>query len=196
MIGPSGRNAVPSTARLEVSTVDEIWTAELENPFGNIAAAATGEGLVRIAFGHEDRTVFARQLAEIGVPRDDPQMLGPALAWLDAALTGGPTDPPPDYDPRLVRTPFARDVLTALSNVPAGTTMSYAELAAAAGHPRAVRAAAHVCATNPLPLVIGCHRIIRSDGTIGKYGGGAELKRHLLTCEAAATHPHNPTHRR
>jgi methylated-DNA-[protein]-cysteine S-methyltransferase len=150
---------------------------------------------VRIAFTDDDRTDLARELAEIGVPRDDPGKLAPALTWIASAIADGPCEPLPAYDLRLVRTAFARDVLTALSTVAPGVTMSYSELAAAAGYPRAVRAAAHVCATNPLPLVIGCHRIIRSDGTIGEYGGGAALKLHLLNCEAAAGHPEMPTGR-
>ena len=81
---------------------------------------------------------------------------------------------------------FRRDVLGHLSEIGYGRTASYAAVAAAAGHPRAVRAAATACSTNPLPVVVPCHRVIRSDGKIGKYVGGVEAKQTLLRMEAAA----------
>ena len=171
--------------RTEVLLIDEIWMAELPTPYGNIAVAATRAGLMRIAFSDEDRSDLRRELAPIGVPRDDPDALAPALSWLRAAIANGPSGPPPPCDLRLVQTTFAHDVLAAIGDVPPGETISYAELASAAGRPRAVRAAAHVCARNPLPVVIGCHRIVRSDGTIGRYRGGTALKAHLLSREAA-----------
>ena len=143
-------------------------------------------GVVRIAFDRGDREQIEAELAELGTVREDPEALTATLDWLADALEGIPAAPAPASDLRLVATPFAHDVLAAIARVPAGRTISYAELAAAAGRPRAVRAAAHVCATNPLPLVIGCHRIVRSDGTAGEYGGGRRLKAHLIARERAA----------
>jgi methylated-DNA-[protein]-cysteine S-methyltransferase len=67
-----------------------------------------------------------------------------------------------------------------------GQTATYAAVAAAAGNPAAVRAAASACSHNPVPLVIPCHRVIRSDGTVGNYLGGADAKATLLTMERAA----------
>jgi len=81
---------------------------------------------------------------------------------------------------------FRRSVLAALRNVGYGATASYATLAAAAGSPKAYRAAGSACATNPLPIVVPCHRAVRSDGTPGRYIGGVEAKRTLLTLEATA----------
>jgi methylated-DNA-[protein]-cysteine S-methyltransferase len=78
-------------------------------------------------------------------------------------------------------------VLAAVRAVTPGQTITYADLAAASGHPRAIRAAAHVCAMNPVPLVIGCHRVVRSDGTIGDYRGGTALKSYLLRREELVT---------
>jgi O-6-methylguanine DNA methyltransferase len=81
-------------------------------------------------------------------------------------------------------TAFERDVLRALSRVPYGRAVSYGDLAAAAGRPHAYRAAGSVMARNPLPVILPCHRVVHSDGTIGKYGFGSAMKHDLLTHEA------------
>ncbi len=166
--------------------MEQIVTAELTHPYGTAVVAATEQGVVRIALDCSDRAQLDRELGALGTVRDDPDALATTLRWLAGALDGSPEGPPPACDLRLVSSAFARNVLAAIDAVPPGETISYAELAAAAGRPRAVRAAAHVCATNPLPLVIGCHRIVRSDGTAGEYGGGRALKTHLLQREQAA----------
>jgi methylated-DNA-[protein]-cysteine S-methyltransferase len=80
---------------------------------------------------------------------------------------------------------FRRTVLGHLQVIPYGVTESYAVVAKAAGKPTAVRAAASACSHNPLPLVIPCHRVVRSDGTIGRYRGGDEAKKYLLDMESA-----------
>jgi len=81
---------------------------------------------------------------------------------------------------------FRRNVLGRLCEIGYGQTASYAAVAAAAGNPKAVRAVGSACATNPLPIVVPCHRVVRSDGSIGQYAGGLEAKRTLLALEAAA----------
>src|SRR4029079_10618443 len=80
---------------------------------------------------------------------------------------------------------YRREVLEQLRHVAYGTTTSYAGLAAATRSPRAVRAVGTACATNPLPLVVPCHRVVKSDGSLGNYGGGVDAKRVLLALEAA-----------
>jgi methylated-DNA-[protein]-cysteine S-methyltransferase len=80
---------------------------------------------------------------------------------------------------------FRRAVLAHLPAIGYGNTESYAQVAAAAGSPRAVRAVGTACATNPLPVVVPCHRVVRSDGSFGGYVGGEDAKRTLLTLEAA-----------
>ena len=77
-------------------------------------------------------------------------------------------------------------MLTHLRAIPYGSTESYATVAAATGNPTAVRAVGTACARNPLPLVVPCHRVVRSDGTLGQYGGGPEVKERLLRMEGAA----------
>ncbi len=81
---------------------------------------------------------------------------------------------------------FRRHVLDELRDVGYGTTVSYSQLAEAAGNPRAVRAVGSACATNPIPIVIPCHRVLRSDGSLGGYGGGLHVKRALLDLEQRA----------
>jgi methylated-DNA-[protein]-cysteine S-methyltransferase len=166
--------------------LSEIVTARLCHPDGALTVAATERGVVRIAFDCEDPAEVAAELGALGAIREDPDALADVLRWLDSAMTGAAIGPAPACDLRLVATPFARDVLDAIAAVPSGTTVSYAALAAAAGRPRAVRAAASACARNPVPLVIGCHRVVRSNGEPGHYRGGAELKQTLLAREASA----------
>lgn len=81
-------------------------------------------------------------------------------------------------------TGFRGEVVTALPRIGYGRTASYGEVAALVGRPRAVRAVGTACATNPLPLVLPCHRVVRSDGGIGRYRGGEQAKRDLLALEA------------
>ncbi len=127
------------------------------------------------------RTLLAAIRPQSGAGRHDGPRPEP-LAHLLARLT--------EQDgrvPVLVEgTPFTRAVLTALSEVPLGERVSYAELAARAGRPRAVRAAAHVMATNRVPLVLPCHRVVPSGGGTGRYGWGDAVKPVLLAAEVAA----------
>ena len=88
-------------------------------------------------------------------------------------------------DLRLARG-FRRDVLTHLREIRYGATESYRTVAAATGHPNAARAVGSACRVNPLPIVIPCHRVVRSDGTPGEYAGGVEAKRRLLALESTA----------
>jgi methylated-DNA-[protein]-cysteine S-methyltransferase len=167
--------------------MSDVRIATLTHPYGTATVAVTAHGVVRVAFDTEDPDAVARELSAIGVVRHDPDALADTCAWLTAALEGTAASPAPPADLRLVTTAFARDVVTAIDAVPAGSTITYRELAAAAGHPSAIRAAAHACATNPVPLIIGCHRVVRSDGTPGKYRGGVRLKELLLQREALVT---------
>jgi len=83
-------------------------------------------------------------------------------------------------------TPFQKDVMIAMSRIPYGETLSYKELARSAGYPNAHRAVGTVCRTNPLPFILPCHRVIRSDHTIGLYGGGESVKEKLINLEKQA----------
>lgn len=103
------------------------------------------------------------------------------FTWLDSYFSGkNPGSLPPL---RLYATAFGNSVLKACMRIPYAECRSYAELALMAGNPRAVRAAGTALAGNPLPLLIPCHRVIRSNGNPGKFGGGDELKKQLLNLE-------------
>lgn len=80
-------------------------------------------------------------------------------------------------------TRFRRAVLECLATIPYGQTRTYTQVAEAVGRPRAVRAVGSACATNPVPIVIPCHRVLRSDGSLGGYAGGVDMKRALLELE-------------
>ena len=113
-----------------------------------------------------------------------PARLDAAVREIDEYFTGSRThfDLPLDLQ---LTDGFRREVIEHLSEIGYGHRESYAAVAAAIGHPLAVRAVGSACARNPLPLVIPCHRVVRADGSIGQYVGGADAKQTLLTLEAA-----------
>jgi methylated-DNA-[protein]-cysteine S-methyltransferase len=159
----------------------------LDSPVGPLLLAATSDGLVRVAFDGEDHdAVLARLAAEIS-PRvlRAPRRLDDAARQLDEyfARRRRRFDLPIDLQ---LAHGFRRTVLTHLRAIPYGSTETYATVAAATGKPAAVRAVGTACARNPLPLVVPCHRVVRSDGTLGQYGGGPEVKERLLRMEGAA----------
>ncbi len=138
-----------------------------------------------MAYAREDHDRVLEQLADRISPRvlRAPARLDLAASELDEYFAGRRSlfDLPLDFQ---LSRGFRRTVLAHLTEIGYGTTASYAAIAAAAGNPKAVRAAATACATNPLPVVVPCHRVVRSDGTIGQYVGGTDVKRALLTLES------------
>jgi methylated-DNA-[protein]-cysteine S-methyltransferase len=159
----------------------------LDSPVGRLLLAATPEGLVRVAFETEDVDTVLSELSAQVSPRVllAPERLDVVSSELEEYFAGRRHAFDVPVDLRLARG-FRRAVLERLTQVPYARTVSYAELAARAGSPRAVRAVGTACALNPVPLVVPCHRVVRSDGAPGRYRGGAEVKRRLLAMEAAA----------
>ncbi|MGV0811091.1 methylated-DNA--[protein]-cysteine S-methyltransferase [Mycolicibacterium boenickei] len=159
----------------------------VDSPVGPLLLAATERGLVRVAYAREDHDAVLQHLAEKVSPRvlHAPARLDAAARELDEyfARSRRTFDLPLDW--RLAAG-FRSTVLQHLPEIDYGRTASYATVAALAGSPKAVRAVGTACAKNPLPVVIPCHRVIRSDGAMGGYLGGAEAKRLLLDLEAAA----------
>lgn len=156
----------------------------LDSPLGTLLLATTEVGLVRIAFEGEGEELVLTELSERVSPRvlNAPPRLDAAARQLEAYFAGQRRRFELPLDMRLTRG-FRRSVLKRLTEVPFGATTSYAALARRAGSPRAVRATGSACATNPLPLLIPCHRVLRSDGGLGGYRGGVEVKRTLLALE-------------
>jgi methylated-DNA-[protein]-cysteine S-methyltransferase len=157
----------------------------VESVLGELLLAATPAGLVRIAFtGIEDTDEVLTELAERVSPRvlRAPARLDGIAHQVDEYLVGARTGFQVALDFQLAHG-FRRRVLDHLQEIPYGTTGSYGTVATAAGSPRAVRAVGTACALNPLPLVVPCHRVIRSDGSPGRYRGGEEAKLTLLELE-------------
>ena len=159
----------------------------VDTPLGALLLAATGKGLVRVAYAREDHDAVLEQLANSISPRvlHAPARLDLAADELEEYFAGRRTGFDLPLDLRL-SSGFRRTVLSHLSDIAYGSTASYAAVAAAAGNPKAVRAVGTACATNPLPVVLPCHRVIRSDGVLGQYVGGTDAKQALLTLESAA----------
>ena len=159
-----------------------------ESPFGPLLLAATPNGIVRIAFEIEDHDAVLDALADRVSPRilRAPRRLDGVARELDEYFAGHRRTFAVAVDLRLAHG-FRRAVLDHLRQIPYGTTESYATVAAAAGSPAAVRAAGSACSHNPLPVVVPCHRVVRSDGSIGQYLGGPEAKRSLLALEAGGS---------
>jgi methylated-DNA-[protein]-cysteine S-methyltransferase len=164
----------------------DVAYRDLDSPLGRLLLAATPAGLVRVAFPVEDPDAVLDSLAARVSPRilRAPARLDPVARELEEYFAGRRHAFDVPVDLRLAGG-FRRVVLERLTEVPYARTVSYAELAARAGSPRAVRAVGTACALNPVPLVVPCHRVVRSDGSPGSYRGGPEAKRRLLALEAA-----------
>lgn len=166
----------------------EVAYRTLETPVGTLLLAATEQGLVRVAFEREGLDTVLAALADAISPRllAASARLDPVAKQLDEYFSLARTSFDLPLDLRLARG-FRRGVLSHLSTIGYGRTESYTEVALAAGSAKAVRAVGTACATNPLPVVVPCHRVLRSDGSLGGYLGGLEAKRTLLDLEAAVS---------
>jgi methylated-DNA-[protein]-cysteine S-methyltransferase len=141
---------------------------------------------VRVAYEREDHAQVLARLSRDISPRvlHAPARLDAAAKEIDEYFARRRTtfDLPLDFS---LTHGFRRIVLTHLPRIGYGHTASYAAIASASGNPKAVRAVGTACATNPLPVVVPCHRVVHSDGSIGQYVGGIDAKKALLTLEAA-----------
>ncbi len=156
-----------------------------DSPFGPMFACATDAGLIRIGLPADDEDEVLDELAAKVSPRilrSARPVLTETRRELDRYFAGGlqTFDLPLDW--RLSHG-FRAEVLHELTAVPYGQTVTYAELAARAGRPNAVRAAGSAMATNPLPIVVPCHRVLRTGGAVGSYRGGVAMKERLLALE-------------
>lgn len=164
----------------------DIAYRTLDSPVGSLLLAATPAGLVRVVYQSAGHDAALADLAERVSPRilRAPARLDGVARELDEYFAGERRAFDVPLDLRLA-SGFRRAVLSHLAEIGYGRTESYAQVAAAAGSPRAVRAVGTACATNPVPVVLPCHRVVRSDGSAGGYVGGASAKETLLRLEAA-----------
>lgn len=159
----------------------------VDSPVGSLLLAATSTGLVRIAYEREGFDAVLATLAARVSPRvlQSSRRVDPAARELEEYFAGRRTtfDLPLDLS---LSSGFRRTVQRYLPQIGYGRTASYGEVARIVGNPRASRAVGTACATNPLPIVVPCHRVLRGDGSLGGYLGGPEAKTTLLTLEQAA----------
>lgn len=156
-----------------------------ESPFGIMLVVAGRQGIVRLSLAAEQESEVLAGLASRFSPRIGRigrESVSEARRQLDRYFAGELKDFDLPLDWTLTRG-FRREVLHETAEIPYGQTASYAELAARAGSPRAVRAAGSALANNPLPIVVPCHRVLRSDGAVGSYLGGVSMKQALLDME-------------
>jgi methylated-DNA-[protein]-cysteine S-methyltransferase len=159
----------------------------IDTPVGTLLLAATEKGVIRVAYDSEDHALVLEGLAATLSPRilHTPRRLDAVAREIDEYFARRRTgfDVPLDFS---LTTGFRRSVLEHLPQIAYGHTQSYADVARTVGNPKAARAVGSACATNPLPVVIPCHRVVRGDGTLGGYVGGPAAKSALLGLETAA----------
>ncbi|HXW59712.1 MAG TPA: methylated-DNA--[protein]-cysteine S-methyltransferase [Solirubrobacteraceae bacterium] len=184
--GQAEAAAVRLVARAGAEGLADVSYGTVDSPFGALLAATTRRGLVRLAFPEEDVDEVLERLARRVSPRivQAPAALDAARHELDEYFNGGRRRFELTLDRALIG-PFSRRVLGATSRIPYGQVLSYQEVAAKAGSPRGSRAAGNALGSNPIPIVIPCHRVLRTGGALGGYGGGLERKRWLLELEGA-----------
>ena len=175
------------TSAAETEGLLDVAYRTVDSPVGSLLLAATDQGLVKVAFEVQDHDAVLAMLADRVSPRilRAPGRLDPVARQLDEYFAGSRHSFDLTLDWRLA-SGFRRQVLDHLTHIGYGRTESYAEVAAGAGSPRAVRAVGTAFATNPLVVVVPCHRVVRSDGSAGGYAGGVQAKATLLALEAAA----------
>ena len=163
----------------------DIAYRTVDSAVGPLLLAATPLGLLRVAFANESHDSVLQNLSQRISPRilEAPTRLDPVARQLEEFFTGlrHSFDVALDWS---LSQGFRRTVLEHLNaDIGYGATVSYAALARLSGSPKAVRAVGTACATNPMPIFVPCHRVIRSDGTVGAYRGGPAAKRVLLDLE-------------
>jgi methylated-DNA-[protein]-cysteine S-methyltransferase len=188
----SGRDAAAEAARrlserITAEGLADVSYAPVDSPFGTLLLAATKRGLVRLAFPEEGIDPVLERLASRVSPRivQAPAPLDQVRRELDEYFEGRRRSFELQLDWALVG-PFGRRVLGAAAEIPYGGVLSYAQVAAEAGSPRGSRAAGNALGANPIPIVVPCHRVLRSGGALGGYAGGPQRKRWLLELEGAA----------
>ncbi len=184
--GPPDLSGLASRAD-EESVLDLAWCS-VDSPVGRLTLAATEAGLCTVSFAPPELALadLARRIS----PRilELPRRLDEPCRQLAEYFDGQRTVFDIDIDRRLSRG-FRSEVLRALEGVEWGRTVSYRDLAATVGRPTATRAVGSAMATNPLPIVVPCHRVLRTGGALGGYAGGLDAKRWLLAHEGAPVPP-------
>jgi methylated-DNA-[protein]-cysteine S-methyltransferase len=170
--------------RAEAEGLLDVAHATVDSPFGTLLLAGTPRGLVRIGLPSQDVETLIEDLSARVSPRmlEAPARLDEVRRELDLYFDGKLTKFDLALDWRLT-SGFRARAQRAIARIPYGKTRSYTEIARSAGNERAIRAAGTACGRNPLPIVVPCHRVLRSGGALGGYGGGLPMKKALLRLE-------------
>jgi methylated-DNA-[protein]-cysteine S-methyltransferase len=188
---PGGDRAAAAARRVaeraSAEGIAEVTYSPAESPFGELLLAASSRGLLRVAFPEEDVDSVLERIARRISPRivEAPARMDRARRELDEYFAGGRRAFDLELDWSLVGGRFGRRVLEVASEIPYGGVLSYKEVASDAGSPRGSRAAGNALGSNPIPIVVPCHRVLHSGGGLGGYGGGLHRKRWLLELEGA-----------
>lgn len=171
--------------RAEREGLIDVAYATIDSPLGPLLALGTERGLLMLSYTDEPVDAALERVAARVSPRilEAPGRLDAARRELDEYFSGRLRRFGIPIDWSLI-SGYARAVLEATRAIPYGGAMSYSEVSAAAGNPRGARATGNALGSNPIPIVIPCHRVLRSGGAIGGYTGGLDRKRFLLALEA------------
>lgn len=185
MAGAASRAAGRLAVNADRQGLIDVAYATVDSPLGPLLAAGTERGLVMLSYADESVDALLVRLAERLSPRilEAPARLDRTRRELDEYFSRERRrfDIPIDWS---LISGYARAVLERTSEIPYGQASSYAEVSAAAGSPRGARATGNALGSNPIPIVIPCHRVLRSGGGIGGYTGGLHRKRFLLALES------------
>jgi methylated-DNA-[protein]-cysteine S-methyltransferase len=160
----------------------------VDSPFGELLVAVTRQGLVRVEYPNHDFDETLEELAAKVSPRvlESPRSTDGVRRELEEYFSGDRRSFTVQVDLSLVHG-FTRKVLEQTGRIPFGTVSTYREVATRAGSPRAVRAAGNALGSNPIPIVVPCHRVVRTGGGLGGYTGGLDRKIKLLQLEGVTT---------
>jgi methylated-DNA-[protein]-cysteine S-methyltransferase len=180
----AARAARAFAARAAEAGLADVAYATVDSPFGPLLVAATKRGLVRLAYPHEDVDEALEELARAVSPRvlEAPGRLDEIRRELDQYFEGERHRFEVPVDFRLTRG-FTQKVLRVTSRIPFGSLLTYRDVASRAGSPMAYRAAGNALGSNPVPIVVPCHRVVHAGGGLGGYTGGIERKQYLLRLE-------------
>ncbi len=183
--GPGQRALDALAERAEAEGLIDIAYAQADSPLGPLTVAATDRGLVMLAYPERPLgEVLGRLAAEVS-PRvlEAPARLDPVRRELDEYFAGRRREFDFPIDWRLTRGGFFEAILRATEKIGYGDTITYRQIAERAGNAKAVRAAGNGLGSNPIPVVVPCHRVIATGGGMGGYTGGIERKQYLLALE-------------
>jgi methylated-DNA-[protein]-cysteine S-methyltransferase len=176
-----------AAARFAILAEPDVAYAVVDTPVGQVLAAQTKRGLASLGYvdHHGGVEQLVEQLSAGLSPRilEAPARLDEVRRELDEYFEGRRHSFDLAIDLSLIRTPFSRRLLQATARIPFGETRTYRDMATAAGNPLAVRAAGNALGHNPIPIVVPCHRVLRTGGSIGGYTGGLDRKVLLLATE-------------